>query len=205
MSARNRISSVGFLMVALLLLLSIPAIAAEKDAKAAQAEHEAMMAAMMKYANPGEMHAFLKPLAGTWTTKTKMVMAGQESTSDGTCERAWLMGGRFLQSKYSGMMGPNMPFEGLELLGYDLRKNEPTSVWIDNMGTSITTSTKGTIDKASKTLTVYSDFPDPISGKPMTYKMVTKIVDENSHTFAMVGSKDGKDYTEMEIAYTRVK
>jgi hypothetical protein len=205
MSARNRISSVGFLMAALLLLLSIPAIAAEKDAKAAQAEHEAMMAAMAKYANPGEMHAFLKPLAGTWTTKTKMMMAGQESTSDGTCERAWLMGGRFLQSKYTGMMGPNMPFEGMELLGYDLRKNEPTSVWIDNMGTSITTSTKGTIDKASKTVTVYSDFPDPISGKSLTYKMVTKIVDENNHTFSMIGNKDGKDVTEMEIAYTRVK
>jgi Protein of unknown function (DUF1579) len=205
MSARNRVSSVGLLAAALLLLVSIPAIAAEKDAKAAQAEHEAMMAAMAKYANPGEMHAFLKPLAGTWTTKTKMVMAGQESTSDGTCERAWLMGGRFLQSKYTGMMGPNMPFEGMELLGYDLRKNEPTSVWIDNMGTCITTSTKGSIDKSAKTVTVYSDFPDPISGKSLTYKMVTKIVDENNHTFAMIGNKDGKDVTEMEIAYTRVK
>jgi hypothetical protein len=98
-----------------------------------------------------------------------------------------------------------MPFEGLEILGYDMRKKQPTSSWIDNMGTSISTSSKGSIDKATKTLTVFTDFPDPLSGKDMTYKMVTKIVDENTVTFAMVGTRDGKDSTEMEIAYTRVK
>jgi hypothetical protein len=196
MAGRHPFPALGIL-AAVLLVFAVPALAGEGhshgDAKAAQAEHDAMMAEMMKYASPGEMHAFLKPLAGSW------------KTSEGTCERAWIMGGRFLQSQYAGMMGPNMPFEGLEILGYDTRKNELQSTWIDNMGTSISNSSKGSIDKATKTMTVFTDFVDPMSGKPTTYKMVTKIVDENTHTFAMIGNKDGKDYTEMEIAYTRVK
>jgi hypothetical protein len=204
MNSRHRFLLSG-LFAAALLTVSIPVLAAEKDAKSAQAEHEAMMAEMMKYAAPGEMHEFMKPLAGSWKTKMTMYMGGEKQESDGACERAWIMGGRFLQSKYSGMMGPNMPFEGLEILGYDMRKKQPTSSWIDNMGTSISTSSKGSIDKATKTLTVFTDFPDPLSGKDMTYKMVTKIVDENTVTFAMVGTRDGKDSTEMEIAYTRVK
>jgi hypothetical protein len=208
MAGRHPFPALGIL-AAVLLVFAVPALAGEGhshgDAKAAQAEHDAMMAEMMKYASPGEMHAFLKPLAGSWKTKTTMSMGDQKEASEGTCERAWIMGGRFLQSQYAGMMGPNMPFEGMEILGYDTRKNELQSTWIDNMGTSISNSSKGSIDKATKTMTVFTDFVDPMSGKPTTYKMVTKIVDENTHTFAMIGNKDGKDYTEMEIAYTRVK
>ena len=94
---------------------------------------------------------------------------------------------------------------GSEILGYDTRNNMLQSVWMDNMGTSISSSSKGSIDKAAKTLTVYTDFFDPQTGKPKTYKMVTKIVDDNNVNFAMIGKMDGKDHTEMEIAYTRVK
>ena len=211
MYARRRFSALG-LLAAVLLLVAVPVFAGEGhshgDAKASaaqSAQHEAMMAEMMKYASPGEMHAFLKPLAGTWKTQTTMVMGDQKETSQGMCERAWIMGGRFLQSKYSGMMAENMPFEGMEILGYDTRKNELQSTWIDNMGTSISNSSKGSIDKATKTLTVFTEFFDPMAGKPATYKMVTTIKDDNTHTFAMIGNKEGKDVTEMEITYTRVK
>lgn len=210
---RSRFSVLS--LFAALLLVAMPALAGEghshgdaktsAQASSAQAQHDAMMAEMMKYAAPGEMHAFLKPLEGKWKTTNTMYMGDQKQTSEGMCERTWIMGGRFLQSRYSGMMMENMPFEGLEILGYDMRNNILQSTWIDNMGTSISNSSKGSIDKASKTLTVYTDFFDPMSGKPMTYKMVTTIKDDNAHTFAMIANRDGKDVTEMEIAYTRVK
>jgi hypothetical protein len=103
------------------------------------------------------------------------------------------------------MMMENMPFEGMEILGYDTRNNMLQSIWFDNMGTGIYPSSKGSIDKTTKTLTVYTDFFDPQTGKPKTYKMVTKIVDDNNVNFAMIGKMNGKDHTEMEIAYTRVK
>jgi hypothetical protein len=162
------------------------------------------MAEMMKYANPGPMHTLLDPLVGTWKTVNKSWMGpGEPVVSEGTCERTWLLGGRFLQSKYSGMM-EGMPFEGMEILGYDTKKKEYTSVWIDNMGTMMSVGS-GQADQAGKVFTMTSTFDDPVSGKPVPFKMVTKVVDNNSHVFTMIGTRDGKDHTEMEIAYTRVK
>lgn len=208
MIARHRMPVLGFLAAAL-LLVTIPAIADDAhkhgDSAAAKAQEEAMMAEMMKFAAPGEIHAFLKPMAGSWKTTTTTYMGGDKQTSEGTCERTWIMGDRFLQSKYSGMMGPNMPFEGMEILGFDTRTNSLQSTWIDNMGTGMYPSSKGTIDKASKTMTVYTDFFDPMTKKMKTYKMVTKIVDNDNAMFSMIGNMNGKDVTEMEIAYTRVK
>lgn len=204
----NRRSLSVLALLAAMVLVAVPALAGEGhshgDAKAASKEHDAMMAEMMKYASPGEMHAFMKPFAGKWKTVNTMYMGDQKQTSEGMCERSWIMGGRFLLSKYSGMMMENMPFEGMEIMGYDTRKNELQSTWIDNMGTSMSNSTKGTIDTAKKMMTVYTDFFDPMTNKPKTYKMVTTIVDDNTHKFMMIGNKDGKDFTEMEITYTRV-
>ena len=209
MTARHRFPVFG-LLAAVLFLVAIPAFADDSHshgdkAAATKAQEDAMMAEMMKYASPGEMHAFLKPMEGKWKTMNTMYMGDQKQTSEGTCERAWIMGGRFLESRYTGMMMENMPFEGMEILGYDTRNNMLQSIWFDNMGTGIYPSSKGSIDKTTKTLTVYTDFFDPQTGKPKTYKMVTKIVDDNNVNFAMIGKMNGKDHTEMEIAYTRVK
>src|SRR5688572_21324996 len=112
----NRRSLHVLSLLAAMLLVAVPVLAGEGhshgDAKAASAQQDAMMAEMMKYASPGEMHAFMKPLAGKWKTKNTMFMGDQKQTSDGMCERAWIMGGRFLQSKYTGTMMETMPFEG---------------------------------------------------------------------------------------------
>ncbi len=179
--------------------------ASKAAADKAKAEADAMMAAMQKYANPGPMHDALKPLAGNWKTSTKTWLGpGEPTVSEGSCERTWVLGGRFLESKYRGVFAGN-PFEGIELLGYDTRKKQFTSAWIDNMGTSVALSTGPAEDPASKTITLNSSFDDPISGQPMPYKMVTKIIDDNSHTFSMISSKDGQEWTEMEITYTRAK
>jgi hypothetical protein len=187
----------------------------EKTAPAAKAEtksdakshpdHDAMMAEMMKYANPGPQHQALNPLAGNWKTVTKMWMGpGEPEVSNGTCERSWALGGRFLVSNYKGTFS-GKPFEGMELLGYDLRKQQYVSTWIDNMGTGFSVSENGTMDPATKSLTLGMSFDDPMTNQKMAYKIVTKITDDNSHTFSMIGSREGKDFTEMEIAYTRVK
>jgi hypothetical protein len=72
------------------------------------------------------------------------------------------------------------------------------------MGTAVSWS-HGSVDPLGKVITMNATVPDPMTGKDTPYRMVTKIVDANQHQFAMVGSKDGKDTTEMEITYTRVK
>jgi|SRR6185436_7780627 hypothetical protein len=180
--------------------------AADKAAAdAAKAQQDAMMAEMAKYATPGPMQTdFMKPLTGTWKTVTTTYMGPKPETSEGTCTRSMVLGDRFLESKHSGVFA-GVPFEGMELLGFDTRKNQFSSVWIDNMGTSMAVSTSGSYDAATKTLTINSSFDDPVSGKPMAYKMVTHVIDPNKHVFTMVENKDGKDVTDMEITYTRVQ
>jgi hypothetical protein len=210
---------VAIALVALLSLAS-PAIAADKSSKKtdktptsstapsadqAKAAQDAMMAEMAKYAAPGPMQTdFMKPLAGTWKTVVTTYMGPKPEVSEGMRTRSMILGDRFLESKHSGSFA-GAPFEGLELLGFDTRKSQFSSVWIDNMGTTMAVSSGGSYDPATKTLSINSSFDDPVSGKPVAYKMVTHIVDPNKHVFTMVGNRDGKDFTEMEITYTRVQ
>jgi len=183
---------------------STPASKAEAKAKIPTLE-EAMMAEMMKFATPGEQHKALEPLVGTWKSSSKMFMGpGEPQTSEGTCERSWIMGGRFIMAKHTGVMA-GAPFEGMEIEGYDIRSGQYVTTWLDNMGTGIYNTTSGAMDPATKTLTMTMPMFDPMAGAMVPYKLVTKIMDQNHHTFSIVASRGGKEMTDMEITYTRVK
>ena len=172
---------------------------------ATDAQHDAMMAEMMKYAAPGPEHAVLNPLVGSWKTTVKTWMApGDPQVSEGTCDRAWAMGGRYLVSNYKMTFG-GAPFEGMEILAYDRMKNEYIGTWIDNMGTSIAVSKGGKMDPTTKTLTLTGSMQDPLKGREITMREVTNFVDDNTYTFTMFATRDGQEQKEMEITYTRVK
>ncbi|MBI4363826.1 MAG: DUF1579 domain-containing protein [Candidatus Latescibacteria bacterium] len=196
---------------ALIVSLGTPVTAAEPakgaDAKATPAAaptEEEMMAAMMKASTPGPMHDLMKSMVGSWKAVTKSWSGpGEPTVTEGTSENTLILGGRYLQSAFKGMFG-GMPFEGVGIMGYNNQKKQFESVWVDNMGTAVAWS-HGSVDPVGKVITMNATFPDPMTGQDTSYKMVTTIVDANQHQFAMVGSKDGKDRTEMEITYTRVK
>jgi hypothetical protein len=176
-----------------------------KAAPATDAQHDAMMAAMMKYATPSDEHKALNPLVGSWKTTMKAWMGpGEPQVSEGTCDRAWAMGGRYLIANYKGDFG-GMPFEGMEVLAYDRMKQQYTGTWIDNMGTAISLSQGGKMDPTTKTLTLLSKTPDPMTGAELAIRNVTSIVDDNTHTFSMYATRDGKENKEMEITFTRRK
>jgi hypothetical protein len=207
----------ALLTAALAAALACPAglaTAAEKAPKKAEAKdktttpptQEEMMAAMMKLANPGPEHASLNPLAGTWKASTKMwgdPAAGEPTVSEGTCERSWVMGGRYLVGNYKSVFN-GMPFEGMEVLGYDNIKKQYVSSWMDNMGTGILLSTGTAMDPATKTFTLTGSTPDP-SGRDMPMREVMSIVDGNTHTMTMYGTMGGQEMKVMEITYTRLK
>lgn len=212
--------------VALLAAAAAPALAADKapakskakaeakpaEPKAAEAKtappqmsQEEMMAAMLKMAAPGPEHAALNPLAGTWKTMTKMWNdpAAEPTTSEGTCERAWIHGGRYLVANYKGKFG-EMPFEGMEVLGYDNLKKQYISSWTDNMGTGIFLSRGNPMDPSTKSFTLTGTAPDP-TGQESPMRMVTSIVDGNTCTMTMYGTMAGNETKMMEVTYTRVK
>jgi len=179
--------------------------AAKPDAPKTDAKQDQMMEMMMKASMPGPMHELLKPMAGNWKTTAKSwLKPGTEpSVSEGTCESTWILGNRYLQSTYKGDMG-GMPFEGWGLMGYDNQKQEFVSVWADNFGTGIAMS-DGKADPSGKVLTMMTTMPDPQTGAPTPYKMITKVANENQYMMSMSSMKDGKEQTEMEITYTRMK
>jgi len=163
-----------------------------------------MMAEMLKYSMPGTQHELLKPMAGTWKATIKAWTGpGDPTVSVGTCENTWILGGRYLESSYKAdFMGK--PFEGLGLVGFDMKEKKFVNLWMDTMSTTYMASS-GEMDPSGKTLSFSGTVPDPVSGKPLPYRMVTKIIDPNQHVFSMYGAHDGKEALEMEITYTRLQ
>ncbi len=166
----------------------------------------AMMEAMEKAATPGEFHAHLKPLAGNWETATKWWMDPTQppAESKGTSTSKWIMDGRFLMDEYTGdMMG--QPFKGTGITGYDNVQKKYVNVWVDNMTTSMMTST-GACDGSGKTFTYTGEYADPMTGKMKKNRMVTKILGDDKHLFEIFeAGPDGKEFKSLEVTHTRKK
>lgn len=171
------------------------------DAKKAEPAMDPQMAEMIKNGTPNESHAKLKGMEGKWKAVVKTWFApGEPQTSEGVSENSLILGGRYLQQRYTGtMMG--QPFNGYGLTGFDVKKGVYTTFWVDDMSTAVMAAT-ASMDESGKTMTstYTADGPD---GKPMEYKNVTQIVDPNTHVFTMYGVMGGKDMKQMEITYTR--
>ena len=166
---------------------------------------DAMMAQWQQASTPGEGHKRLEPLVGNWqhTAKWQMDPSAAPEESQGTNENRWILGGRFLQQDFKGqMMG--QPFEGLGIIGYDNMAGEYKSVWLDNMSTSLMTSTVQ-YDAASGAFNESGTFSCPMTGeKNKWYRAVLKITDNDHYTYEMYSKdKDGKEFKNMEIAYRR--
>jgi uncharacterized protein DUF1579 len=193
---------------ALLVVLSCSAFAQHdhSQTQAAPQMDPAMMQAMMAAATPGDAQKLLNNMAGSWTTKAKFwMMPGTDPMSmEGASENKWVMGGRYLEQRYSGnMMG--MPFEGLGYTGYDNVKKQYWGSWMDNMSTSMMMTTGATSD-GGKTWTFSGSMADPMTGKDSKVDEKITVADADHHTLEMWGpGPDGKMYKTMEIAYTRKK
>ncbi len=180
-----------------------PAVAAEVSPEE-KAKNDEMMAKWMAYSTPGEKHQALDQLVGNWDTTMKAWMPGsemaQESTGTSTVE--WILGGRFIQQKFSGMhMG--QPFEGIGLTGYDNQKQKYQAVWIDNMGTGMMTSTMN-YDASTKTFSEEGSFSCPMKGSELFFKAVMTIKDADHYTYEMYTTDEsGKESKMMEIQYTK--
>ena len=165
---------------------------------------EAMMAKWQEASTPNENHQVLQDLVGSWNYTMKFWMSPEAAPeeSSGTSDVKSIMGGRFIEQTVNGThMG--QPFEGKGTVGYDNVKQEYQSIWIDSMGTGMMTAS-GSYDSAAKAMTEIGSFSCPMKGGMMGYRAVTKIIDENTHTYEMyMASPDGKEFRSMEITYTR--
>jgi hypothetical protein len=186
-------------------LLCAAVVAQDKKPADKQPSQEEMMAAMAKYGAVTENHKKLEALAGDWKADVKMWMGpGEPEKSQGSSKNEMIMGGRFLKSEFSGnMMG--RPFKGCSLNGYDNAKGKFIGLWIDDMSTGYMAS-EGSCDASGKVLTLTSEFECPIRKQHVKMRMVTTLIDSDSHKLEMFDAMpDGKEMKTMEILYTRAK
>ena len=209
-SFKNMVVALGLMGMA---VLAAPVFAQDSAPKAAEIPmpavpgmDEAMMAKMKEYSTPNENHKVLDHFVGSWEYSLKWWKASdapaEEST--GTNEVKWIMDGRFIEQTTIGSI-MNQPFEGRGIMGFDNLKKEYTSIWLDNMATGIMISS-ATYDAATQTFSEKGSFSCPIVNGPMSFRTITRIIDENTHTYEMyMNDKDGEEFKSMEITYQRKK
>jgi hypothetical protein len=202
----NRHHRLAAWLVAGSLILAPAALAAEKpaDKPAMDPEMAKQMEAWAKIAAPGTQHAEMVKSVGKWKTTIKSWMApGEPTVTEGSSTCTALLGGRFLQEEFKGTFGEG-PFEGFGLTGYDNQHQEYVGTWMDSMGTGIM-MTRGKMDPTGKILTMTAEYDDPITGKKVPMRMVTRHVDADTRVFEMYGMQEGKEVKQMEITYKRAK
>jgi hypothetical protein len=175
----------------------------EKKATPEMKMDPAMQQAMMAAGAPGENHALMKKLAGNFDYTIKMWMdpSAPPMESSGKRTAEMVMGGRYLQEKYTGdFMGQS--FEGTGMLAYDNLKKEWVGTWIDNSSTGIMVS-EGTYD-GKGTWEMTGESPDPMTGNMMKTRSVTTMKDDNTFTMQMFcPGPDGKEMKMMEMTCKR--
>ncbi len=189
--------------VCLISLLGASLSVSQQQKPMSQQEKD-MMAQMMKYANPTKAHDFLKTYVGKWDVEVKQYEqpGGQPMTSKGTMTGELVFGGRFALCHFESQM-MEMPFQGMQLMGYDLYQNKYVGLWFDSMSTAFYHTT-GTLDAAGKVLTETGMWPNPMTGGADKVKIVTTVLGPTQYRWQMfMTMPDGKELMRMDIVYTK--
>lgn len=199
----------GVLVFVLAGFLAAPLSAQDDMSNTANpASQEEMMARWQAAMTPGDAHKKLESFVGTWDVKSQMWPNGPDgppTESQGTATYKMIFGGRFLEEEFSGDM-MQQPLTGVGFTGYDNMKQKYVGVWLDNMGTAVSTM-EGVMDGDGKTLTMTGKMDEPMTGeKNKDVKYVMRLVDPDTHVFEMYDpSMGGGNKPAMRLTYTRKK
>lgn len=190
---------------AVALVAAACTFAAEPSKPTLSPEAKAMMEACEAAAQPGPMHQKLEPFVGEWSTTMTCWMPGtpEPVTTAGTSTVAWTHGNRYLHET-SNMTCPlkGTPMAGTGYFGYDNAAKCFTGVWLGDGMTGIMPY-KGDLSSDGKTFTLTGTEMDPMSGQPMTFKIVHTVPSADKHTMTMYYVMPQGEMKAFEIAYTR--
>jgi len=201
--------SIRFTVLSLAIALAAPAAAladeAAKDAAPPEmtAEQKAAMEAMAKAGTPGEAHAQLAKMSGSYDLEIKSweKPGGEAMVETGSATRTMALGGRVMvEMVQSKMMG--QPFEGHGMHGFDNVTGKHWATWNDSMSTGVMISEGDCDDKGNCALT--GTWNDPITRSKTTAHMKTRWTDASTQVFEMhAPGPDGKEFKMMEITYKK--
>lgn len=148
-------------------------------------------------------HKRLARFAGEWTTAGEMNMAPDQPAMKTTgTETTRMLGDFWMVTKYQGeVFGES--FTGVMTVGYDAKKQKYVGTWVCSV-CDILYRYEGTMDKSGKELTLYTEGPDPATGKLTKMKDVLRLTDEGTKvlTSHAVGP-DGKWHKFMTMTSTK--
>lgn len=153
---------------------------------------------------PEEQHQRLMAFAGEWDSTIQMRMGpGTEaSESTGSMVNTPVLGGRYLEQKYSSE--GEMAFEGRGFWGYNSNSGEYEGFWIDSWSTFMQRE-NGHYDPSTNSWEMIGFFVEPTSKTKMRKRTVIEVISESEHNLKMFfAAEDGADeWLCMEINYTR--
>ena len=180
-----------------------PAIAQEGAAPPMTPEQQATMEAFARAGTPGEPHAALAKMAGTYdmTIRSWQAPDAPPTTETGTATRTMILGGRVLaEEAHSQMHG--QPFTGHGMQGYDNVSGKSWSTWNDSMSTGLMVS-EGTCDDKGA-CTFNGSWNDPVTKGKINARMTTRWTSPTVEVFEMYApGPDGKEAKMMDITYTK--
>ncbi len=165
-------------------------------------DQQEMMKKMMELATPSAEHMELVKMTGAWTQHYKMRWAPDApwQGSTGTSTIKSILGGRYVQEDVSATM-EGMPFQGMQLLGYDKLTNEYISLWMDSMCTWWMES-RGKKD-AKGVIDMHGMMSDVAGTRP--FRMVVHHIDGSSSHVEMFDTKPNGEELVMTIDAKRVE
>ncbi|MBL0928316.1 MAG: DUF1579 domain-containing protein [Phycisphaerales bacterium] len=192
---------------------SKPALPSKPEAKMpGEMNPEEMMKKMMENTSPGPQHKAMAVAIGSWDLQATMwdQPGGSPQKNTGTAEIKAIMGGRYLvesvkMEAFEMPGGMKVPFEGMNISGYDNMKKKYVFSWIDSMATGILHG-EGEADASGKVITYFAECLDPMTGMPAKYKNVCTHESPDRITFEMhTLMPDGKWFKNFVLEYTRRK
>lgn len=190
-----------------LLFTSLVGCAAHQSQQAPKLPAMPSHEEMMKIAAPGDQHAKLEKMVGSWKYTVQMWMdpSGKPEIMKGYSTNRMILGKRFLMQEALGI-DKKHPFQGMGFTGYDNVKGQYVSTWVDTMSTGIMSST-GTFNTATNSIDESGTISCPMSGSgSMPFRAQWKFIDNNHYSYEMfVTMPDGKEAKSVEIQYSRLK
>lgn len=158
-------------------------------------------------AQPGPAHARLDALTGLWDTTTRVFadLGTRPVEVDGSVEKSWVLGGRFIREDLAGIGTDDLPYMGLGFLGYDAVRHVYTSVWMSTGSTAMSTAA-GTIDAAGEVLTLVGDEVDPGRRTLRRFRAELCIESPDTHRLTQFYAGEGGIYVPgFAIVYRRTR
>jgi hypothetical protein len=189
-------------LLPLSILVAAPLLAQDAPTEMSP-EEAAMMQAYQKAGTPGDAHAALAKMAGTYDLSIRSWNApgAPPTVETGTATRTMALGGRVLVEEVQSQMH-GQPFTGHGMHGYDNVSGKHWSTWNDSMSTGVMLSEGDCTAEGACTFT--GSWNDPITKGKINARMTSKWTSPTVELFEMFApGPDGKESKMMEITYTK--